>query len=295
MRTPKISKGILLKIFWSVSFVIFFISVASFIGSWKSAFASDISCNCTITASPSSGPAPLTVSFTPSYVNNGTQDDGCLTDNNFQGDGTFPTTYAWRFSGGDIANTPQASHTYTTPGTGRASLTIKLSKYVGLDNFTVTYTCATAVTVTASQTPPSGCNPPCTNGQVCVGGSCVSESGGGDGGSGGGGGGSGGGDGGSGGGGGGYSPDAVVPNPTGLTSFTDLLGKIISYLLEIVGPLVVIMALWGGFQILTAAGDEGKFKEGKKTLTYAVIGAIVIICASGLIYIINEFLGVTTK
>lgn len=272
MRTPKISKGILLKIFWSVSFVIFFISVASFIGSWKSAFASDISCNCTITASPSSGPAPLTVSFTPSYVNNGTQDDNCLTDNNFQGNGT--TTYAWRFSGGDIANTPQASHTYTTPGTGRASLTIKLSKYVGLDNFTVTYTCATAVTVTASQTPPSGCNPPCTNGQVCEGGSCVSGSGVDP---------------------GGYSPDAVVPNPTGLTSFTDLLGKIISYLLEIVGPLVVIMALWGGFQILTAAGDEGKFKEGKKTLTYAVIGAIVIICASGLIYIINEFLGVTTK
>ncbi len=91
-----------------------------------------------------------------------------------------------------------------------------------------------------------------------------------------------------------YNPDNVVPNPTGLHTFTELLAKITNYLNLIVDPLVVIMVLWGGFQILTAAGDEAKFKKGKQTLTYAAIGAIIIICASGLIYIINEFLGIQT-
>lgn len=93
---------------------------------------------------------------------------------------------------------------------------------------------------------------------------------------------------------GGLGPDNVVPNPTGLHTFSELLAKITNYMNLIVDPLVVIMVLWGGFQILTAGSDESKFKEGKKTLTYAAIGAIVVICASGLILIINEFLGVTT-
>ena len=91
-----------------------------------------------------------------------------------------------------------------------------------------------------------------------------------------------------------YNPGHVVPNPTGVATFTELLAKITNYLNLIVDPLVVIMVLWGGFQILTAAGDEAKFKKGKQTLTYAAIGAIIIICASGLIYIINEFLGIQT-
>ena len=91
-----------------------------------------------------------------------------------------------------------------------------------------------------------------------------------------------------------YSPDHIVKNPSTLGTFQDLLGSIITYLNAIADPLVVIMFLWGGFQILTAGGDESKIKNGKKTITYAVIGSAIIICASGLIYIINQLLGVQT-
>ncbi len=93
----------------------------------------------------------------------------------------------------------------------------------------------------------------------------------------------------------GYSPDGILKNPSTLGTFQDLLGNIITYLNMIIDPLVVIMFLWGGFQILTAGGDESKIKNGKKTITYAVIGLVVIICASGLIYIINQLLGVKTS
>jgi hypothetical protein len=41
--------------------------------------------------------------------------------------------------------------------------------------------------------------------------------------------------------------------------------------------------LYGGFQILTAGGDEEKVKKGKTTLIQAVIGLIVIFLASNII------------
>jgi hypothetical protein len=39
---------------------------------------------------------------------------------------------------------------------------------------------------------------------------------------------------------------------------------------------VVAMIVYAGFQMATARGDEGKFKTGKKTLTYAIYGALVV-------------------
>jgi hypothetical protein len=91
-----------------------------------------------------------------------------------------------------------------------------------------------------------------------------------------------------------YSADQFVKNPSTFTLFQDLLGGVITYLNMIVDPLVIIVFLWGAFQILTAGGDEAKIKSGKKTITYAAIGAAIIICASGLIYVINQLLGVQT-
>jgi hypothetical protein len=162
------------------------------------------------------------------------------------------------------------------------------------------YPVPSLTTSSTSTSASSGCSSACPGGQSCVNGTCQATGSGGSGGSFDNGNSSSGGsfDNGNqstspGGNSGGYSADNVVPNPTGLHTFTELLNKIISYLNMIVDPLVVIMVLWGGFQILTAGGDEGKFKTGKQTLTYAVIGAIVVICASGLIFVINEFLGVS--
>lgn len=82
---------------------------------------------------------------------------------------------------------------------------------------------------------------------------------------------------------------------TGIGSFQDLLDKIIGYFITISIPILTIMVLWGGFQMLTARDDENQFKKGRKTITYAAIGFAVVICAKGAQYIIEEFLGVTGK
>lgn len=76
-------------------------------------------------------------------------------------------------------------------------------------------------------------------------------------------------------------------------TWTDVVATIENIVAFIVGLLylvAVIFALYGGFQILTAGGDEEKVKSGKTTLINAAIGLIVIFLASTLInWIISLF------
>lgn len=90
-------------------------------------------------------------------------------------------------------------------------------------------------------------------------------------------------------------PDQVnhLANPSGLTSIQDLLDSIITFLNTILGPILVIVILFGAFKMLTSQGNENKYMEGRKTVQYAVIGAIVIIVADGIILIIKEILQVS--
>jgi len=81
-------------------------------------------------------------------------------------------------------------------------------------------------------------------------------------------------------------------NPLKTTSITALLDRVIGYLMVIASPIVAIMVIVGAFQILTAGGDPEKFKTGKKTILYAVIGFAIVLLARGLIAILHQLLGV---
>ncbi|MER7458084.1 ThuA domain-containing protein [Micromonospora sp. NPDC126480] len=67
----------------------------------------------TATATPAAGTAPVTVAF-----------DGTATD----AEGDTPLTYAWDFGDGATATTLDATHTYPTPGTFTATLTVTDSR-----------------------------------------------------------------------------------------------------------------------------------------------------------------------
>jgi len=56
--------------------------------------------------------------------------------------------------------------------------------------------------------------------------------------------------------------------------------------------IAVVYALWGGFNILTAGGDEEKVKKGKTILIQAAIGLVVIFLASSIVkWIVGSILG----
>ncbi|MBP6910368.1 hypothetical protein KBC03_02110 [Patescibacteria group bacterium] len=50
----------------------------------------------------------------------------------------------------------------------------------------------------------------------------------------------------------------------------------INWLLGLLGLIALIVLLWGGFQMVTAAGDDGKYKAGFKILKQAGVGLLFI-------------------
>ena len=80
-------------------------------------------------------------------------------------------------------------------------------------------------------------------------------------------------------------------NPAGSnTKIAELIHNITSGLVTIATPIVAIMVLIGAFQILFATGDPEKFKRGKKTILYTIIGYAIILVASGITSIIKNLL-----
>ncbi len=80
-------------------------------------------------------------------------------------------------------------------------------------------------------------------------------------------------------------------NPLACDDFGCVAQSIINALFYISIPLVTIMVLIGGFQILTAAGDPEKFTKGRKTIMYAVLGFAIIIIGLGAVSLIRQILG----
>lgn len=82
----------------------------------------------------------------------------------------------------------------------------------------------------------------------------------------------------------------TLPNPISATSFQVVATQFVNFLIAIAIPLTAIMALVGGFQMITAGGDPEKFSNGRKTLMYAAIGFAVVVLAGGLVAIIRNLL-----
>lgn len=52
---------------------------------------------------------------------------------------------------------------------------------------------------------------------------------------------------------------------------------IIQFLLLIVGLVAIAFIIYGGFQFITSRGDEEQATAGKRTLTNAIIGLVIVI------------------
>jgi hypothetical protein len=82
----------------------------------------------------------------------------------------------------------------------------------------------------------------------------------------------------------------TLPNPLSVSTFQGVVAQVSKFLIEIAIPLTAIMAIIGGFQMMTAGGEPEKFSNGRKTLMYAAIGFAVVLLASGIVQIIRSIL-----
>jgi len=84
-----------------------------------------------------------------------------------------------------------------------------------------------------------------------------------------------------------------LDNPLGTDVTPQIfIGKIIKAILGIVGSLALVMFIYGGFNIMTAAGSPEKVEKGKQILIWATIGLIVIFTSYALVKFVFTSLGV---
>ena len=59
-------------------------------------------------------------------------------------------------------------------------------------------------------------------------------------------------------------------------SLITVIKTFINWMLGMLALIALVVLLWGGFQMVTAAGDETKYKKGFKILQQAAIGLVFI-------------------
>lgn len=81
-------------------------------------------------------------------------------------------------------------------------------------------------------------------------------------------------------------------NPLGETDVRVILGRVISAALSIVGTLALLMFVYGGVLWMTSRGDTKQVTKGKDTITWAVLGLVIIFASYTLVNAL--IVGITT-
>jgi hypothetical protein len=88
-----------------------------------------------------------------------------------------------------------------------------------------------------------------------------------------------------------YDKTYGYESPLGDVSIPNLIGRVITQILPLIGSLFLVLFLWGGFLWLTSNGDETRVKKARGTLTNAVIGMAIIIGAYTIVAFLLDTLG----
>ncbi len=84
------------------------------------------------------------------------------------------------------------------------------------------------------------------------------------------------------------SSGGVCDNGSRLT-INDVLKGVVNLLSAVAGIIAVIMLIVSGFKYITSEGDSGKINSAKQTLTYALIGVVVVALSQSLVrFVLNK-------
>lgn len=78
--------------------------------------------------------------------------------------------------------------------------------------------------------------------------------------------------------------DILEPKTTDIAA---IIANVTRFVTNIVGAIAVLFIIWGGVLYITAAGNKERAESAKKTLTYAVIGLIVIVLAKVIVALVT--------
>ncbi len=93
-----------------------------------------------------------------------------------------------------------------------------------------------------------------------------------------------------------FTPNVPIPGtfegaiPVDDKLVAKYIGAFFIYFVGIVGILAVVMVMWGGYHYITSQGNPQKIREGKETITNAIIGLILAFTSILLLRLINPAL-----
>jgi len=88
----------------------------------------------------------------------------------------------------------------------------------------------------------------------------------------------------------GCSGDKCMINPIHAKTLLELLTDILAILAQLAVPAIVIMIIYSGFLFFAAQGDSTKLTTAKKTLTWAIVGGVILVSSYGLYLLVVNVL-----
>ncbi len=76
-------------------------------------------------------------------------------------------------------------------------------------------------------------------------------------------------------------------NPFGVIN--DYLRPILSWMVGIAAGLAILMIVIGGLQIIMSGGNDSKIGEGKKRVTEAILGLLLLVFSATILYFLNSY------
>lgn len=84
---------------------------------------------------------------------------------------------------------------------------------------------------------------------------------------------------------------AIFPLPPGFVTIGDVISKLLPYIFVLAGLILFGFLIFGGFELLTSAGNPEKVKLAQGKITSAVIGFVIIFVAYWLVQILEVIFG----
>jgi hypothetical protein len=79
-----------------------------------------------------------------------------------------------------------------------------------------------------------------------------------------------------------------LKNPLEVNSITDLLEALLGIVIVLATPVVVFFIIYSGFLYVTARGNAEQVKQANRSLTYAIIGGVIVIGAFAVAEIVKN-------
>lgn len=80
----------------------------------------------------------------------------------------------------------------------------------------------------------------------------------------------------------------TIQNPLSCEEWSECIQGLLNGLAILAAPVVGIMILVGGFQLMSSGGDPEKVKKGRNTIVYSAVGYAVILLATAVAAVIQD-------